>query len=308
MANFLRAVLFVLRTVALCSYWVVPGPYYKTGYALPGSGKQKSRHSMSLGVSRNLGMNNVIKMISKSKTTHNELTKRMDNPNKPVTTPILETTTKIKKTEKTDEVAHGRNITLPATDVLCKYCDIYNTRAKAREDFECVVHNLIQPPTHIRIYNITVDKYISGHILKKGGWEKKEIGAVLKWVDDDPSMGFIDIGANIGMYTLTLANTGHQVISVEPGIRHLMRMHRSMELGDLHDRITLFRNGVGDVRGVAKMLYFGGNNRAISSIEMLNKRNLQAASNRTNPDLYLHDESGSKFVSKKNKNVNVTEE
>ncbi len=110
MATFHRAVLLVFGTVALWSYWVVPGPYNKTGYVLPGSGKQESRQSMSVGVSRNPGMNNVIQKISKSKTSYTELTKGMDNPNKPVTTPIKETTTKIKETEKTDEVAHGRNI------------------------------------------------------------------------------------------------------------------------------------------------------------------------------------------------------
>ena len=140
---------------------------------------------------------------------------------------------------------------------LCEYCDIYNTRAKAREDFECVVHNLAQRPTHICIYNIAVDKWISGRIHNEGGWEKNEVGAVLKWVEDDPDMGFIDIGANVGMYTLTLATAGHQVVSLEPGVQHLMRVHRSVELGDLHDRITLVRNGVGDVRGVAKMLTLG---------------------------------------------------
>ncbi len=107
---------------------------------------------------------------------------------------------------------------------------------------------------------------------------------------------------------MTLATAGHQVVSLEPGVRHIMRMHRSIELGDLHDQITLLRNGVGDVRGVGKMLYFGGNNRAISSIEMLNETNLQAASNKTNPDLYLHGESGSKFVSKENENTNGTVE
>ncbi len=153
-----------------------------------------------------------------------------------------------------------------------------------------------------------MDIWVSKKIRHQGGWEKKEVGAVLKWVEDDPGMGFIDIGANIGMYTLTLAKAGHQVVSVEPGVRHLMRMHRSIELGDLHNQITLFRNAVGDVRGVAKMLYFGGKNRGISSIEMLNEANIQAASNKTNPDLYLHGESGNTLVSKENENVNVTEE
>ncbi len=191
---------------------------------------------------------------------------------------------------------------------LCEYCDIYNTRAKAREDFECVVHNLTQPPTHLCIYNIAVDKWISGRIRNEGGWEKKEVSAVLKWVRDDPSMGFIDIGANIGMYTLTLATAGHQVVSLEPGVQHLMRVHRSIELGDLHDRITLLRNGVGDVRGVAKMLYFGGNNRAISSIEMLNGSKHQVTNIKTNPELYLHGDTGDKMISKDKKTVVGSEE
>ncbi len=62
--------------------------------------------------------------------------KGLDNPKEAGSTPSKDSNTKIEESEKTDEVVHRRKIKVPTAHALCEYCDVYNTRAKAREDFE----------------------------------------------------------------------------------------------------------------------------------------------------------------------------
>ncbi len=157
-----------------------------------------------------------------------------------------------------------------------KTCEVFDTRLPARKDLECVKVKLTQPDTVICIYDVKVDRYVSGSILKKGAYEVKELKLVQSWFRQDPELGLIDIGTNIGMYSLTMATMGHKVVSVEPGTRHLTRLNRSVELGNLHDRITVLRNAVGDKRGNAKMVYGKPDNQGTSSVALLNDTELLA--------------------------------
>ena len=49
----------------------------------------------------------------------------------------------------------------------------------------------------------------------------------------DPELGFIDIGANIGLYSLVALAMGHTVLAVEPfqvKIPHLRKMNKKKNL------------------------------------------------------------------------------
>ena len=171
---------------------------------------------------------------------------------------------------------------------FCEFCEVFNTRLKARNGFDCVNVKLTRPETQICIYDVKVDRYVSGGILRYGAYEMNELKLVQSWFRQDPELGLIDIGTNIGMYSLTMATMGHKVVSVEPGTRHLMRLHRSVELGNLHGRITILRNAVGDNRGIAKMVYGKPDNQGTSSVSMLNDNELDLAKNRTDSMLYIN--------------------
>ncbi len=80
--------------------------------------------------------------------------------------------------------------------------------------------------------------------------------------------GLIDVGANLGVYTLTAASIGHEVLAVEPNIHNIVRLHRAAQQGQLETRITLLQNAISNVRGFAKIRY-STNNHGNTHIRML---------------------------------------
>ena len=95
-----------------------------------------------------------------------------------------------------------------------------------------------------------------GGILKKQKKEKKK-KAFQSIVLYDPHLGFIDIGANLGLYSLVAASMGHNVISIEPFDNNLRRFHKSISLGE-----WMFRVGewiASGLRFTKSVVYIYGN-------------------------------------------------
>jgi len=67
---------------------------------------------------------------------------------------------------------------------------------------------------------------------------------------------FVDVGANVGYHSLTLAQTEHHLLvcSIEPASDTRARLLRNIELNSLQERITVVAAAVGDEPGAA-LLY-----------------------------------------------------
>lgn len=57
---------------------------------------------------------------------------------------------------------------------------------------------------------------------------------------------FIDLGANIGFYSLSLAASGTKVIAVEPNPKTLARLRYNTELNEFAPNVTIIPTGVGE--------------------------------------------------------------
>lgn len=55
----------------------------------------------------------------------------------------------------------------------------------------------------------------------------------------------IDIGANLGLYTLLATKYDRHVIAVEPLYDSLIRLHKSIQLNDVQHQVTLVANAIG---------------------------------------------------------------
>ncbi|CAF5194751.1 unnamed protein product, partial [Rotaria magnacalcarata] len=55
----------------------------------------------------------------------------------------------------------------------------------------------------------------------------------------------IDIGANLGLYTLLATQYDRHVIAVEPLYDSLIRLHKSIQLNDVQHHVTLVANAIG---------------------------------------------------------------
>ena len=112
------------------------------------------------------------------------------------------------------------------------HIDIYNLSTEINDDFDCVPLAVDHNPT-ICLYSDTEDIYVSKDIRHRGIWEAEIVRKAFRSILlNDPHLGFIDIGANLGLYSLVAASMGHNVISVEPFDNNLRRLRKSVSLGE----------------------------------------------------------------------------
>ena len=55
---------------------------------------------------------------------------------------------------------------------------------------------------------------------------------------------FADLGANIGMYTVTVANLGRKVVAVDAGLQNLAYIDQSLQLNGNRENVTLVNNAI----------------------------------------------------------------
>lgn len=66
------------------------------------------------------------------------------------------------------------------------------------------------------------------HIL--GLYDYHNMNLIQSTLRDDPSLWFIDVGANIGVYTLLAAETGAKVLAIEPHLKTYASLLKNIEI------------------------------------------------------------------------------
>ena len=116
-------------------------------------------------------------------------------------------------------------------------------------DYSCVNFESLQPTVKICIHKVKEDRYVSGAIAKGEFWEPENVKFFQKLLQADPDLHVIDIGANIGEYTLVAAHAGRKVLAVEARLLHVHMLQQSLRLNHYHDRVTLVYNAISDSYG-----------------------------------------------------------
>jgi len=89
--------------------------------------------------------------------------------------------------------------------------------------------------------------------MADGSFEEEEIGVFQKYLEQAST--FIDIGANIGLYTCLAATRGKPVIAVEPLASNLRLLYKNLVCNGLLD-VQVFPLGLSSKAGVERL--FGG--------------------------------------------------
>ena len=95
-------------------------------------------------------------------------------------------------------------------------------------------------------------------IMNEGKYYEEAVHARFLQILEDVSSSYVlDIGANIGYYTLLSASLGHNVISFEPNPANVLRLCDSLRLNGFVEKpeIHIFQNAVSDVHGEEMMLH-----------------------------------------------------
>ena len=98
---------------------------------------------------------------------------------------------------------------------------------------------------------VTQDVYISGSVhAGTEPWDPyvwERIVALSRGVPKGSR--FVDVGANLGYFSLAAASLGYSVVSFEPMSRNARKLARSVARNGFKDRVTLYQNAVGDING-----------------------------------------------------------
>lgn len=126
-------------------------------------------------------------------------------------------------------------------------CTLFKYQVNDNETFECVPL-VVESKPYVCLYPNDVDTIISGTIRRDGIWEPHLIKRFIDMLHSDSELGFIDIGANIGVYTLVAASLQRLVIAIEPYEENLKHLSHGLFVSHLENQVTVLQNAVYDKR------------------------------------------------------------
>ena len=145
-------------------------------------------------------------------------------------------------------------------------CNVYPLRRYNKETFDCLPLPTIPSPI-ICIHDVKVDRYISGAIKEGTVWEAQNVRIFQYLLEQNAHLGVIDVGANIGQYSLLAASMGRPVVAVEPYIKHVQMIQKAVALNNLYENFTLVHNAVSDSAKFVTLQLNKDNRGAIRVIE-----------------------------------------
>ncbi|CAF0839130.1 unnamed protein product [Adineta steineri] len=125
---------------------------------------------------------------------------------------------------------------------------LYDVTQDNEWDFQCPKTQYNEADiTDVRIciYDPQHDEHVSGQLNDHGKWEPVVVRSFLRLLRALPNTHVIDIGANLGLYTLLATKYDRHVIAVEPLYDSLIRLHKSIQINNVQHQVTLIANAIG---------------------------------------------------------------
>jgi len=125
--------------------------------------------------------------------------------------------------------------------------------------------------TPIYVHNPRDDVHVSGSLVRSMTWEPHLLRLMAGLLSKDKELQFMDLGANLGVFSLAMAKFGRQVISVEPLSINLHRFCSSIKAGKFQEKITIIYNALSDKR---ENVSLGIDRRNIGGTFVVNNKNM----------------------------------
>ena len=117
----------------------------------------------------------------------------------------------------------------------------------------CVPLHTLKGTTPICTYPSTIDVYISAGLQRNGSWEGNMVNDLATIFMEHPELVFLDLGCNIGTYSLSLAHMGVNVTAIDALTDNLKLFHESVRLGNLQERIRIIWNAVSNDHSLVEL-------------------------------------------------------
>lgn len=138
-------------------------------------------------------------------------------------------------------------VTIPLPNVILPASFDYR-----KETFHCRKTSLMNMTFPICHYAVETDDIISRLLLRGKYYEGEEVSRFLQMFRLNRRLQLVDIGANIGVYSLPAARMTN-VLAVEPNWRSMIRLAKAVDLGAVISNITLVHNAISSVRATFNM-------------------------------------------------------
>ncbi|KAH3849331.1 uncharacterized protein LOC127874229 [Dreissena polymorpha] len=113
---------------------------------------------------------------------------------------------------------------------------------------QCVLLRTHHGNAPICIHDPADDEIISGRLAKDGLWEGNYLYIIGSILSREPNIEVLDLGCNIGVYTIISAKLKHRVVALDPNKINIRLLNKSLNLGGLSRYVTLLWNAISDVR------------------------------------------------------------
>jgi len=115
------------------------------------------------------------------------------------------------------------------------------------------VTTTMDPPFEMSIYDPKSD-FVSSFIHKDGCWECDLLKKMLHALSTYPDSYFLDVGGNIGMWTLAAANAQKETFTIEPLKENYSRFCESVNKNSFNDRVHLLTTAATQTEQVFRLI------------------------------------------------------
>ncbi len=127
---------------------------------------------------------------------------------------------------------------------LSKHVDIIDLQENIEKNFTC-----IQTKYLLHIVRTTIclhdDRDVVSNIIRKDRiWEERYLIELFGFLIRYPQMNFIDVGANLGAYTMFAASFGRSVVAIECFKPNLDQIRKAVQIEKISDKVTLIGNAI----------------------------------------------------------------
>ena len=124
------------------------------------------------------------------------------------------------------------------------------------------------------LYSTSQDIHVSGSIARGGAWEGHLVTPMIKAMRAHPNSTLLDVGGNIGFYTLAAAKAGFDVHVFEPVPRNAEMIRASVKKNHLQDNVQLHTCALSDASGELAMGESVENQGGVSHRKVSNAANV----------------------------------
>ncbi|CAF1171199.1 unnamed protein product [Rotaria sordida] len=124
---------------------------------------------------------------------------------------------------------------------------IIDLNVPIKTKFQCIKTKklLNNISTNICLHKTKKDKYISGAFNDSISiWEEEQVIRILRLLIYYPHLDFIDLGANIGTYTMYVAALGRFVLAIDCFAPNIIRLSRAIQLANASNQVILIQNAL----------------------------------------------------------------